>query len=114
MPDRRHNLCYTIGMISRDVLFYTLSACALAGTVAFVWFCTYLIRIFRGISHLVEDFRDRLQTIDDILQTIKDKLSSTHAELSLLTTGVKELISYFANKRAKRRSSQRPSRSEED
>jgi hypothetical protein len=101
-------------MISKDLLFYTLAVTATAMTVFFCWFMWYLISIVRSFHRLVADFRDRLVTIDEILQTIKDKLTSTHAQLSFLTEGVKQLISIFMNRRAKRRSSTRASSSADE
>lgn len=92
-------------MISRDVLNYTLSLAIVVGVGFWIWLLWYIIRIFRSIEGLVSDFRDRLHAIDEILQTIKDKLTSTHVQLSLLAEGLKQLITFINAKRAKRRKS---------
>ena len=101
-------------MDSRDILFITLAICAAVLTGMTAWFLTYVIRILRNLSGVVEDFRDRLRTIDEILHTIQDKISSTHLQLSVLATGLKELIGFFASRRAKRRSNTRASSSADD
>ncbi len=102
-------------MLSRDVLFYTLAVAAATMTVITVWLFWSFIRIFRSFNGLVEDFRTRLSTIDEILHTIQDKISSTHIQLTALAGGLKELIGFFVNRRAKRaKSSKRASADEDD
>src|SRR6185503_6708854 len=102
-------------MTSRDILFLSLSLAALVATGFWVWLLWYIIRIFKDIKGLIDDFRQRLSTIDEILQTIKDKLTSTHVQLSFLAKGVTELLSFFNNQRAKRaKSSKRASANEDD
>lgn len=102
-------------MVSRDVLYYTLAVAVAVATVFWVWLLWYIIQIFRSMEKLVEDFRDRLRVIDEILRTIHDKLTSTHAQLSMLAEGVTKLISFFSNRSAKRsRSSTRASASSDD
>jgi len=90
--------------MSRDILFYSLALAALVGTAFWVVLLYQFIKIFRSVEHLAGDFRRRLETIDDILTTIKDKISSTHIELIALAEGVKQLIRFFANRRSTRRS----------
>ncbi|MBI5466822.1 MAG: hypothetical protein HY975_01240 [Candidatus Kerfeldbacteria bacterium] len=103
-------------MISRDILNYTLSVAIIVGVVFWVWLLWYIIRIFRSIEGLVSDFRDRLHAIDTILQTIREKLTSTHAQLSFLAEGLKQLMSFISEKRrtSRGRTSSRASDSAED
>lgn len=108
-------VCYTFPMLSRDVLFYALAVAAVAFTVTMVWTFIAILRIFRSFNGLVEDFRNRLGLIDEILHTIQDKISSTHIQLTALAGGLKELIGFFVNRRAKRaKSSKRASADEDD
>lgn len=101
-------------MDSRDILFYTLALAAALVAGFFAWFTYYLIKIIRTVSRTVEDFRDRLATIDEILQTIKEKITSTHVQLTTLAAGLTQLLSFFANRRSKRRSSTRASQSSDE
>ncbi len=96
-------------MDARDILFLTLALCAAILTGFTAWFMYYLVKIFRTVTATVEDFRDRLRTIDEILQTIREKLSSTHLQLTALAAGLKQLLGFFASRRAQRRSSTRAS-----
>lgn len=100
--------------MSRDILFYSLAVAALVGTAFWVILLYQFIKIFRSVEHLAGDFRRRLETIDDILTTIKEKISSTHIELIALAEGVKQLIRFFANRRPARRSSTRASAPADD
>lgn len=103
-------------MVTRDILFISLSAAAVVATVFWVWLLWYIIKIFKSIEGLVEDFRDRLRTIDEILHTIHDKLNSTHNQLSLLVEGVKQALNFINTRRDKKRakSSKRASADEAD
>lgn len=103
-------------MDTRDILNISLSVAAVVATVFWVWLLWYFIRIFRSIEGLVADFRDRLHTIDNILHTIQDKLTSTHVQLSLLVEGVKQLMSFINSRRQskQRRASSRASSSADD
>jgi hypothetical protein len=96
-------------MLTRDILYVTLSVSVLVAVGMWVWLLVYIIRILRSVEGLIHDFRDRLATIDTILQTIHEKLTSTHAQLSFLAEGVTQIISFINNKRAKRKSSSRAS-----
>ncbi len=101
-------------MIARDILYYTLSVAVAAGLAMAIWFFVYIVRIMRSVQGLTEDFRHRLEAIDDILRTIKEKLTSTHVQLGLLAEGVKQLINMFQRRRTARRSSTRASNDGDD
>ena len=102
-------------MVSRDILFISLSVAALVATGFWVWLLWYIIRTFKSISNLVESFNDRLTVIDEILHTIHEKLTSTHVQLSLLVEGLKQALSFINDRRAKRaKSSKRASAYEDD
>ena len=89
-------------MTSQDILFITLALAIAVATGFWVWFLYYLIKIVRSAEGMVEDFRDRLRTIDEILQAIRDKLTSTHSQLTFLAEGVKEVLNFISNRRGKR------------
>lgn len=101
-------------MSARDILFLTLALAVAAATAFWVWLLYYLIQIIRSVHGMIEDFRGRLATIDEILQTIKEKLTSTHTQLTFLADGVKQLLTFITNRRAKRRGSARASTAEDD
>ncbi len=102
-------------MNTRDILFISLSVAALVATGFWVWLLWYIIRTFKSVGNLVEDFRGRLNAIDGILRTIHEKLTSTHVQLSLLVDGLKQLMSFINNRRQKRaKSSKRASADEDD
>lgn len=96
-------------MVTRDILFISLSVAALVATGFWVWLLWYIIRTFKSVGNLIEDFRERLNTIDEILRTIQDKLSTTHTQLSLLVEGVKQAIS-FINTRRENKKRAKPSK----
>lgn len=100
--------------MSKDILFISLAIAALVATGFWVALLAEMIKIMRSVEHTVRDFRDRLRTIDDILNAIKDKISSTHVELLALAAGVRQLMQFFADRRAARRPSTRASKDADD
>ena len=102
-------------MITKDILYISLSVSVLLATGFWVALLWYIIRIFRSIGGVATDFRDRLKTIDDILQTIKEKLTSTHVQLTTLAEGVTQLVTFIMRRReSTRRTSKRASDSSDD
>ena len=101
-------------MDAKDILFLALALSALVATAFWVALLWYIIKIFRTLEGTVTDFRDRLHTIDEILQTIKEKLTSTHLQLTTLATGVGQLVNFFMRRRTARRSSSRASDEADD
>ena len=102
-------------MITKDILYISLSVSALVATGFWVALLWYIIRIFRSIEGVATDFRDRLRMIDEILQTIKEKLTSTHVQLTAVAEGVTQLVSFLLRRRAAaRRSSKRAPDSSDD
>lgn len=102
-------LWYTaVIMITKDILYISLSVSVLVATAFWVALLWYIIKIFRSIEGVATDFRDRLKMIDDILQTIKEKLTSTHVQLTTLAEGVTALVGFIMRRRAgARRTSKR-------
>ncbi len=102
-------------MVTKDILYVSLSVAVLVATAFWVALLYYIIKIFRSIQQTVADFRDRLHVIDEILQAIKDKLTSTHLQLTTLAEGVTQLVSFIMRRRqARRRSSSRASDDADD
>ena len=102
-------------MISKDILYISLSVSVLVATGFWVALLWYIIKIFRSIEGVATDFRDRLKMIDDILQALKEKLTSTHVQLTALTEGVAQLVTFIMRRReSSRRSSKRASDSSDD
>lgn len=90
-------------MVTRDILFLSLAVAALVATGFWVWLLWYIIRTFKAIGDLVQDFRDRLSAIDEILRAIREKLTSTHTQLSLVVDGIRQLMTFINNRREKKR-----------
>jgi uncharacterized protein YoxC len=99
---------------SKDILYLSLALSAVVATGFWVALLWYIIKIFRTVGNTIEDFRDRLHTIDDILQTIKEKLTSTHVQLAALSEGVAQLVTMFMRRRRASRSSSRASDEADD
>jgi uncharacterized protein YoxC len=101
-------------MLTRDILYISLSVAALVGVAFWAILLYEIIKIMRSIEQTVREFHDRLKVIDEILQSVRDKLSSTHVQLAALAEGVKQLIGFFVRRRSASRSSSRASQATDD
>lgn len=83
---------------SRDILNLVLAFGVLWLVVLLTWLLWHVIGIVRGVHETLEDFRNRLRAVDDVLQLIREKLESTSTYLGLLVDVVKEGIHWFRAK----------------
>lgn len=95
---------------SKDLLFLILAISILALSVFICWVIYYLIVILKKINDLVEGFKEvvdgfkeKLIKLENIFNTLEEKISHSASYLPLLFKGLTELIDYI-KKRKKRKS----------
>ncbi len=83
---------------SGDILNIVLAVGILWLVILLSWLLWHVIGIVRGVHETLEDFRNRLRAVDDVLQLIREKLESTSTYLGLLVDVVKEGMHWFRQK----------------
>ncbi len=83
---------------SRDILNLVLALGALWLVILLSWLFWHVIGIVRAAHETLEDFRNRLRAVDEVLHLIREKLESTSTYLGLLVDVVKEGIRWFRDK----------------
>ncbi len=83
---------------SRDILNLVLAFGVLWLVILLTWLLWHVIGITRAVHATLEDFRNRLRAVDEVLQLIREKLESTSTYLGLLVDVVKEGIRWFRDK----------------
>jgi F0F1-type ATP synthase membrane subunit b/b' len=85
---------------SQDVLYIVISFCALTVTVFLSILFFYMIKFFKNISKIVEEFRVRLQGLMDVATHIRNKVEQMSSILSLVTDGAVGFVKKAVVKKA--------------
>jgi len=87
---------------SRDVLNIVIASCVGLFTLFICWMLWYIIRAMRQVNYLVDGVKEKIDLIDKILKSIKEKVDSTASYLPILAKGISQLIEYFKNRQDKK------------
>lgn len=80
---------------SKDLLFIVISFCVLIFTGFLAWCMYYLAMILKQSNEVVADVRRKLETIDTILNTIREKVALSAATLSAVAKMVTQILNHF-------------------
>lgn len=84
---------------SKDVLFITISASVGLLTIFTCWALYYLVQMLKQTNALVSDTRKKIDEFFEILEALKEKLSSSVSYLGVITEAVGQLVRYFGMSR---------------
>ena len=87
---------------SKDLLLIVIAFCLIWLTAFVCWAIFYVVMILRDVSGLISGFRRKLQALDGLLQTFKEKLENSALSLGLLVEGVSKIVKYFQQKADKK------------
>jgi CHASE3 domain sensor protein len=88
---------------SGDLLNIVLAFCVLWFTIFVVWFIYYLAMMMRQAYKMTKEMHDRINKVDEIFQTVKDKIEHSASYLVLIGEGVKKLVEMTSGKKGKKR-----------
>lgn len=77
---------------AKDILYIVLAFCVLWFTVFVCWGMYYMISMLRNMYKITAGVKDKLKTIDKILNLIKDKLEKGSDHMSVITDSVIKLV----------------------
>lgn len=84
---------------SKDILYLVSSLCIISLTVFLCWMFYYLMRIFKDTSKIIEEFRMRLQSLTEMIKNISDKVEKLHGVISLVSSGIGNLMNRKGSKK---------------
>ena len=85
---------------SKDLLFIILALCALLFT-GFICVLLYqFISIVNNIHGLAKGIKQKLDLIDEVLTTLKDKIKSSASYIGLLANAIEKIVEHIQNKRS--------------
>ena len=77
---------------SKDFLYIAFGVAVLGLTAFTCWAIYYFAMILRQSFKIVREMRDRLTKVDELMQTLKDKIEHSTSYLLLIGEGVKKLV----------------------
>ncbi|MBI4415284.1 MAG: hypothetical protein HY566_03545 [Candidatus Kerfeldbacteria bacterium] len=84
---------------TKDILFLVLAGGIVVLAVFIGWLATYLILILRDARRVTKEISGGIEKVHDILDTIKETLSTSSSHLALLVGAVKEIVSFYQRRR---------------
>ena len=87
---------------SKDILFIALAFCAVFFTAFLCWLLYYLVAITRDAYNITNSIKKKIDLLDDILVTIKEKINHTANYLALAVNGVEKIVDYLQKKKSNR------------
>jgi len=77
---------------SHDLLYVVISFCVLWLTIFLAWMIYYMAMITRQAYRAIKETRERINKVDEILKTLKEKIEHSASYLVLISEGVKKLV----------------------
>lgn len=77
---------------SRDLLNIVLAFCVLWLTIFIVWFIYYLIMMIKEAYKITKEMHERINKVDHLIDTIRERFEHGSAYLLLITEGIKKLV----------------------
>lgn len=82
----------TLVETSKDLLNVAI-AVSIIGLVAFIcWAIFYFAQILRQVFKVAKEMRERLYKVDEVIQSLKEKIEHSTSYLLLIGEGVKKLV----------------------
>ena len=83
---------------SLDLLYLFIALAVLIITFFISWLLFYFILITRDFYGTVKNFKKKVDILEQILNSIKEKVEHTSTYLPLLVQGVMKIVEYFSSK----------------
>lgn len=87
---------------SKDLLFITLAICALLFTAFSCWLIYYFIAIIRNVYTVTKSLKEKMELVEDILQTAKANISSAANYIGIVVSGIDKIVDYVQGKNTKK------------
>lgn len=88
---------------SKDVLLWVLSLCLAFFTFFLCWALYLMIKMLREGNKAVQNLKEKIESVSEILQTIKDKIVNSATSLNMLASAVNRIIDFFKERKSKKK-----------
>ncbi len=87
---------------SKDVLNIVIASSVGLFTLFVCWILWHVIRAMRQVNNLIDSIKAKVDMIDSILKSIKEKLDHAATYLPLLAKGATQIIDYLKKRQTKK------------
>ncbi len=87
---------------SNDLLNIVIAAAVAVFTVFICWIMYYFISILRTVKKSVNEIKTKIEALDVILNSLKEKISHSSNYLGLLVKSVISLLEFFRERKDKK------------
>lgn len=88
---------------SRDLLYLVISFCVLWLTIFLAWLIYYLVMIMRQTYKVIKETREKINKVDEIFKSLKEKIEHSASYLVLISEGVKKLVEFIKERSESRK-----------
>ena len=92
---------------SKDLLFIALALCALLFTGVIFILIWQFISIISNIRDITKGVRQKLDLVDDVVKTLKDKIQSSASYVVLIVKAVEKIVDHLQGKKAAKTASRK-------
>jgi len=92
---------------SRDLLNIILAFAISWVTIFVCWGLWYMISMLRNFSRITTSLRKKMETVDKILDLVKEKLEKGSNHMALLADSAMKLVGFLIDKKEKNSKSKR-------
>ncbi|MFH1890002.1 MAG: hypothetical protein ABIJ91_00305 [Candidatus Kuenenbacteria bacterium] len=87
---------------SKDLLFIVLAFCALLFTGFVCIMLWQFISIIGNIRSIMGGVKQKLDLVDDVIKTLKEKIASSANYIALIVNAVEKIVNHLQNKKSSR------------
>ncbi len=77
---------------SKDLLHIAIAVSVIGFTVFICWAIFYFAQILRQAFKVAKEMRERLHKVDEVIQSLKEKIEHSTSYLLLIGEGIKKLV----------------------
>ncbi len=87
---------------SRDLLLIVIAFCVLWLTIFTAWFIYYLVMIMRQFFQIIKDVRKKIEKVDEVIKTAKEKIEHSATYVALIGEGIKKIVELMKDRSEKK------------
>lgn len=92
---------------SGDILNIVIALSIFLFTVFLVWSMYYMVKTLRNVSSIITGVKEKMDTIDKILNLVHDKLEKGSSHMAILSETAVRLVSHLVDKQTGKKSKSR-------
>ncbi|MDD5341486.1 MAG: hypothetical protein PHC97_03590 [Patescibacteria group bacterium] len=87
---------------TKDILYIVIAFCILWLTIFTSWAIYYVAMILREFKKLASDVRKKIELVETVLLTLKEKLEHTSSYMKLFVESVTSMVEFFKERKVEK------------